>query len=150
MNIKFKYTCNYYMKIIMRYMIFQLKRLNFNNNINAQFPVLVSIELHRNSVECCWNSTLISHWLQLTWQTGDRSAFCVLYLRTSLWCGGTWEQWLPQLLQGKQTPTPRNRRRRIHWNLFLVLVKSRRMIVEGCCLFLVSVSVKMIEECSLF
>lgn len=66
MNIKFKYTCNYYMKIIMRYMIFQLKRLNFNNNINAQFPVLVSIELHRNSVECRWNSTLISHWLQLT------------------------------------------------------------------------------------
>lgn len=66
MNIKFKYTCNYYMKIIMRYMIFQLKRLNFNNNINAQFPVLVSIELHRNSVECRWNSMLISHWLQLT------------------------------------------------------------------------------------
>lgn len=61
MNIKFKYTCNYYMKIIMRYMIFQLKRLNFNNNINAQFPVLVSIELHRNSVECRWNSMLISH-----------------------------------------------------------------------------------------
>lgn len=55
---------------------------------------------------------------------------CTLYLRTSLWCGGTWEQWLPQLLQGKQTLTPKSRRRRIHWNLCREWFKMICLIVH--------------------